>query len=470
MPKSAALPVDIYVRVSRVSGREHLISPEEQERDARAFAEHRGLEVAKVISDLDRSGGTLKRPGLQEALARVRSGESGGIVVAYLSRLTRETSQGLRLIEDVRAAGGEVYAPNLSDHTTADGRMLNTIQLAIDAGMRERAKETIARARENAISNGIPVTNRNAVGYRRNAERRYEPDHDVAPIIREVFERRAAGAGPTELAELLESHGVRTSQGSSTWSKPAVQNLIKSRTYLGEVRSGPFVNAAAHEPLVDEPTWRAAQHPNPSPRRVRKGGYLLSGVLRCKACGYCMQGTLTSRGKRIYRCPRRHAGGICPAPARIAADVVERRVLDEIDGMTVPKKSALRTSEPLGALESAFRSAERLLEQALTPEAQEALGDLWASTVKNRRAAHDEAARALGEARAAVSQSRSFWDAFHQLDIGTATRKELRDAIAGVFRYVAVDRDRELHYPDDEHGSMRLSRRGFNREPALNPL
>src|SRR5262245_1975702 len=162
MSKATTRPVDIYVRVSRKGARvdERFHSPADQERDARAFAERRGLRVAEVITDIDKSGGTLERPGLQEALARVQAGQSGGIVVAYLSRLTRETSQGLGLLEDIRETGGEVYAPNLSDHTTADGRMLNTIQLAIDAGMRERAKEQIARARENAIAAGIPVTNR----------------------------------------------------------------------------------------------------------------------------------------------------------------------------------------------------------------------------------------------------------------------------------------------------------------------
>lgn len=463
-------PVDIYCRVSAVGGREHLISPEEQERDARAFAQRRGLTVGQVFVDLNESGGTLERPGLQRALDRVRAGTSGGIVVAYLSRLSRETSQGLALIEEVRHAGGEVYAPNLSDHTTADGRMLNTIQLAIDAGMRERAKEQIDRAKERAIAAGIVTTNRDAVGYRRNAERRYEPDPAVAPIIRQVFERRATGAGPTELAELLETHGVRTSQGSHTWTKQAVQNLIKSRTYLGELRSGDYVNPTAHEPLVDEPTWRAAQHPNPAPRRVRRGGYLLSGILRCKACGYCMQGTTTSRGKRIYRCTVRHAGGICPSPARIEADAVEAVVREGIRGIRVPKEGT-PSGGPAAELRATFEAADRRLEQALTPEAQDALGERWAGVVKERRTERDAAVLACGEAEAADEGSRSFWDAFPRIDVDTATPAELREAIAGVFVYVAVDRDKSVHYPPDEHGvKERLSRRGFKREPGLNPL
>ena len=57
-----ALPVDIYVRVSRVGKREHLTSPEDQEREARAFAAGHGLKVGEVIPDIDQSGGKLDVP------------------------------------------------------------------------------------------------------------------------------------------------------------------------------------------------------------------------------------------------------------------------------------------------------------------------------------------------------------------------------------------------------------------------
>ncbi len=463
--------VDVYCRVSRIGAREHLISPEEQERDARSFAERRGLTVGEVFTDLDRSGGTLDRPGLQRALERVRSGASSGIVVAYLSRLTRETSQGLALLEEVRAAGGEVYAPNLSDHTTADGRMLNTIQLAIDAGMRERATEQIDRARELAIANGVVVSSRTAVGYLRNAERGYEPDPATAPIVREVFERRARGAGPSELARLLEDNGVLTSQGSSTWTVQAVNGLIRSRTYLGELRSGRHVNPAAHEPLVSRTTWAAAQNPSPAPPRKSRGGYLLSGTLRCLSCGYCMQGTTTSRGKRIYRCIRRHAGGICPAPARIDADVVDGIVLDEVRGKIQVRRPPVVVAATAD-LEDAYARAERLLAQALTPEVQEAAGENWATMISERRGVRDAAAEALGSARASVQTSSSFWDAYRSLDVDNASQEELREVIAGLFAYVAVDRDKTIHWPpgDDDPPAQLLSRRGFNREARLNPL
>jgi hypothetical protein len=105
----------------------------------------------------------------------------------------------------------------------------------------------------------VPINPRIAPGYRRDeATGQLVPDA-AAPAIREVFERRVAGAGPAELADLLRSRGVRTSMGSSTWSKQAGYGVLRNRIYLGELRYGPHVNTNSHDPIVDRATWEAAQ-------------------------------------------------------------------------------------------------------------------------------------------------------------------------------------------------------------------
>jgi hypothetical protein len=350
---------------------------------------------------------------------------------------------------------------------------------------RSQASARFASAKERAIAAGIPVTNRPAVGYRRNEHRRYEPDPDVAPVITELFERRARGAGPSELAELLESHGVCTSQGSATWSKQAVQNLIKSRTYLGELRSGPYVNPDAHEPIVDEPTWLAAQHPNPAPQRRRKGGYFLAGLLRCQACGYTMQGTVTSRGKRIYRCVRRHAGGLCPSPSRIEAAVVEEAVVARLFAEAAPIYERRAAQAPnLEPLTETLDRAEARLAQVLSPAAQDALGDEWPATVKERRAERDAAATALGEARAAITPGDveyrvelvKFWnDEAGLAALATPSTEPVvfisddakRALVEAAFPAISVAKNKTLNFEPDTSG---LSRRGYRRQPRLNPL
>ena len=83
--------MDQYVRVSRVAGRsgESFISPDLQREQGAAWASSRGVEVAAIHEDLDQSGGKLERPGLDALMARIRAGETDGVIVSKLDRLSR---------------------------------------------------------------------------------------------------------------------------------------------------------------------------------------------------------------------------------------------------------------------------------------------------------------------------------------------------------------------------------------------
>lgn len=481
-------PIGLYVRVSSRAGRDddRFHSPREQIERARAIAMSAGYVAGPVFDDIDVSGATppAERPAMGRLLQEIAEGRLSGIAAYSLDRLSREPAHGDALVKAVTAAGGVILTPDIPDAIDSPtGEFTFGMLLQVAKLYRAQASARFASAKERAIASGIPVNNRTAVGYRRTPARRYEPDPAVAPVIRELFERRAAGAGPTELGEFLEANGVKTSQGAATWSKPAVQALIRSRTYLGEIRSGEFVNTAAHEPIVDEPLWLAAQHPNPAPPRARKNGYLLTGILRCKACGYSMNGTTSSRGVRIYRCQRRHAGGLCPEPARVRADDVEAQVTAEVfrrARLTVTLPDA--DGPDIKALEEALATADRRLAQVMTDEARDALGDLWAPDVKARRMARDQAAEALGRAHVEPAHTGQELDlirhwqdevglkALGQGDGGTVAFIDLdlkRRMVASVLPAVAVARGGALKFDPDISG---LTRSGFNRNPKLNPL
>jgi DNA invertase Pin-like site-specific DNA recombinase len=481
-----SLPIDVYVRVSRVGKRgETLISPDEQERRARVHAAQHGLTVGKVLpADLDESGGKLDRPGLNEALRRVESGESGGIIVAWLDRLSRDSEHAHGLVRRITEAGGVIYAPDApADWTTPEGELQAGFVFLLATYVRKRARAGFERAKEQAIERGIPVNTRAAVGYRKRdgegEDRRLEPDPAVAPVVREVFERRAAGAGPAELADLLQARGITTSQGSATWSKQAIYNVISNRVYLGELRygaDGRFVNDSAHEPIVDLPLWLAAQHPNGRnlPRVGEASAWLLTGLLRCHACRYCLQGTTTSRGKRIYRCTRRHAGGVCPAPARIGADRVESAAIAAFWTITADLEVRGTTAPPddVAALQAALDRAQDRLTQVESPELQDALGERWPAVVRERRADRDEAAAALGRARSAgtadtapvgVETLRGAWERM--------SARDRRELLALRVDCIALRRDpvEMVVYPAGA-GPADLPRRGFKAAPVLSPF
>jgi Recombinase len=275
---------------------------------------------------------------------------------------------------------------------------------------------------------------------------------------------------------LLESQGVTTSQGSKTWSKQAIYNLIQNRVYLGELRYGRddrFVNPDAHEPIVDLPTWTAAQHPNGRKLPLtRTGANLLAGIVRCAGCGYCLQWTTTTRGKRIARCTRTHSGGLCPEPVRTSAEPVEEAAVRAFWSLTADLEAEGIPEEAyddLSLLEKTLETAERRLAQAKSPEVQDAAGEGWAEMISARRHERDKAAEALGKAQTVavvpVMSADTLRGAWERM-----TNEERRALLALRFDCIALSRDGNMVVYPAGTGPAGLPRRGFKRNPELVPF
>ena len=110
--------IDGYVRVSQLRGREgeSFISPVVQGEQIRAWATMRGARVGRVFEELDVSGARADRPLLEEALARIESGASDGLVVAKLDRFGRSLIHSLAAVERIQAAG-ELSSRSRTDST-----------------------------------------------------------------------------------------------------------------------------------------------------------------------------------------------------------------------------------------------------------------------------------------------------------------------------------------------------------------
>ena len=159
----------------------------------------------------------------------------------------------------------------------------------------ERAVKTegLAHAREHAVARGIHVTGRTPMGYRRREDRLLEPHPDEAPIIREMFERRATGQSWSVIAEAVsELRGTPIAAQS-------IARMVKNRVYLGEARNGEFLKVDAHEPLVDRATFEAAQIHHPRPPRGEHGAALLGGLIHCAGCGRLMVPDHPKRRARV---------------------------------------------------------------------------------------------------------------------------------------------------------------------------
>ena len=221
-------------------------------------------------------------------------------------------------------------------------------------------------------------------------------------------------------------------------------------------------------------TWQAAQHP--SGRRLtpaRGGTSLLTGLVRCAACRYCLQATTSSRGKRIYRCTRTHAGGVCPAPARIMSDDIEHAVVEAFWSLA---RKAEAVGRPLAghrveALREALERADARVRQLETPEAQDALGERYFTVFRERRAERDDRAREVGDAEAADRADATLPDVETlEAEWTRATTAAQRELMAIHIDCISLSRDRMIVVYPRGAGPSDLPRRGFKSSPVLAPF
>jgi len=373
---------------------------EDQVADINRYAASlRGGPVPVVFLDpeLDVSGGKPieARASLREAIEGVEAGRFSGIVAANLKRLTRSRS-GLQIWERVEAVGGRVHcaAENL-DTTTPNGRFVRDIHLAEAVREREEHAERHAKRRQKTVEAGMWRVRIVPRGYAfagpavdgryRGLARRLVPAGPDADDVRSAFAAAASGVPVTTIASRL---GM---------TPTGARRLIQNRVYLGELWDGEHVNLAAHEPLVDEDLWLAAQAvPTVRAARSQAPPALLAGLVRCAGCGHVM--SRSTKKVVVYSCHGQHSAGQCTAKAGITL-----RLLDEhVTAIALRELARLRVTETedrdaLDRARAALRAAERELAAYLQAVSAADIGaDAFRVGAQQRQAEVDQRRDALG--------------------------------------------------------------------------
>lgn len=308
------------------------------------------------LEEADVSGGT-ERAQLERLVQRIEDREASALVVANLSRFSRNTLLGLRDLHRIVEAGGRFVALDGIDTATGGWELQATIRLAVDADYMSSRRSTSYEVAARLVAQGIHVTAWGNVGYVEGPDRRYLPHPEWGPVITRAFENRAAGASLPQVANLFRDHGLVSGRNvhalvkaggrvpeRQEWTGGAAGRVLASPVYLGWAfrgkvdGGGPLdfknVNRDAHTPLTDLETWSEANRPRATTvgrmaRRDNGHPYVLRGLVRCAGCGHAMKPDI-GKGDPSYRCRKRHTNGVCEAPAAILASVLERHVEEAV--------------------------------------------------------------------------------------------------------------------------------------------
>jgi len=310
----------LYIRQSDTGGHgADSLSIESQEAELRARCDREGWAVVLMEVEPDIRGWTDEqaRPAFSRILDAASRGDIELVLVWDLSRLARNVEFQERWVRVLGRMGVEVESHTQPEVRTSP--LLRQIHAAINE---ERTREIRAHVRrsmrqraENGLTHGRPP-----FGYRRAPRSPLEPDPDTAPVVREMYRLRYSGASVEEIRTYLEDAGVPTLQGAPAWRWGVVDVILKNPVYKGTVVSGQVVRPHAHEPLVDEVTWQAAQE-RATRYRSRTGAASqswLSGLVD-HACGRRMHVIRPNLSHPVpyFRCSRASSALAGPRDCRV---------------------------------------------------------------------------------------------------------------------------------------------------------
>lgn len=308
-----------YVRVSKDrSGR--MASVADQHKENAADAEREGIRLGESYReerDVSASRYSSKaRDGFGDLLADLASGAFGADLL-YLwesSRGSRKVGEWVTLIDLCDEAGvlirvtthGRTYDPR-------NGRDRRTLlEDAVDSEYESyktstRTRRTAAEMAAEGRPTGVCPWGYLPIHDTRSGKLiTWEPDPDKAPLVRELFERIAAGHSFRAITADWAERGIVNKSGNP-FVPQNLRRLAVREAYAGlRVHHG-ATTPGTWEPLVAPELWHTVQRILSDPKRctTRSGRavHTLTMIMRCGECGGpIVVGPPDGKGDRRYTC------------------------------------------------------------------------------------------------------------------------------------------------------------------------
>ena len=334
-------------------------SIEDQLSLCQSCAHREGLHVVSTYEDRARSGGSVMgRDGLLRMLDQAREKSFDVVIVEALDRLSRDMEDLAGIHKRLSFLGIEIRAV----HEGVVNTVLVGLRGLVGQLYREDNAHKVRRGQAGRVTQGLAgggLTYGYAPVPGKSGERVIVSGE--AEVVRRVFQEYVDGRTPREIAHQLNKDRVPPPRGRA-WNASTINGtrdrcagILRNELYVGRLvwnkvrmvkdpdtgrrlsrpnpKSDWRVAEVPHLAIVDNDLFEAAQkrrqertHTHPSlQRRPRR---MLSGLLRCGACGSGMSTNGEDKSGRVrIRCSAAKESGICPDGKTFYLDAVEKAVL-----------------------------------------------------------------------------------------------------------------------------------------------
>ncbi len=346
----------IYTRFSTDLQNERSI--EDQIALCRSYAEKEGLSIVETFDDRARSGGSvLGRDGLLRLMDGARDHAFDVVVVEALDRLSRDMEDLAGIHKRLSFLGIEIRAV----HEGVVNTVLVGLRGLVGQLYREDNAHKIRRGLAGRIGQGL---NAGGLTYGYAAVPGDKGTRVIveteAEIVRRIFREYVDGRTPRDIACDLNKENVPPPRGRA-WNASTINGnmqrgtgVLQNELYAGrlvwnkvrmikdpdtgkrisrpnpksqwkssEVSDLAIIPRALFDAARSRKEVRAVSHPN----QQRRPRHVLSGLLRCGACGAGMSTNGKDKSGRIrIRCSAANESGTCLDPKTFYLETVERAV------------------------------------------------------------------------------------------------------------------------------------------------
>lgn len=315
MSKKNKETLHIYSRVSTTSQSEKGMSLINQR--------ERGIEVSKSLGmeyKIWNEGGKssfsddlLNRPILMSLVDGWKDGSVKNVYVTDFDRLSRKGTSWYVILRDIEKYGINVYVGSGTKYDINDeyDKLMLTIVSGVSQFDNTQRTRRFQQNKVRKFCEGYYVHGTTPFGYEKYVDgkgKKLKEHTENGKIVRKLYDMFSKGKTIKDLQIWLEKSGVKSPRNNFSWGQQQILNLLKSKTYIGEISFTDKSNEKEYKgkcpSVVNKGVWYTVQRRftdyfnEQQQSRKQTHEYLLTGILFCGVCGYRMRGL---RNLKTYR-------------------------------------------------------------------------------------------------------------------------------------------------------------------------
>lgn len=270
-----------------------------------AIQKDKGWQFVSAYIDPGFSGKDLERPGIQSLIEDIKAGKIDVVIVYKIERLVRSIKDFYSLWDLFEAHNITfVSARQQFDTSNAMGTLMLNILLSFAQFERENTSEKTRDKMKQRARLGKWHGGWFPFGYDYNKEtKKLVINAKEAEAVKQMFKKFIEGSKPSEIANLLNSNGIRTKMRAITTKGGVTKNVGEKRLnedFIKKIISNPiykgFVEFAneefkgEHEAIISSTLWdKANKLLKPVvPRTIEYAKdnhtHILKGLIKCGDC------------------------------------------------------------------------------------------------------------------------------------------------------------------------------------------